>query len=300
MGTSAKAVLAVLVLAVAGAVAYVVAVRDRDASVRQALETEKARWEKERADLQQRVDTLREEIDLHREGIVSDERLQEVFGPEAGDAARASGERGCQEMEQEVRDFFAYLDRQPYVQEAHLDKGAAGRYEQIVQALSRNPPLVLEEMKDPYSLARNVAHFYRVLGKENLLLVRKVLSRESEVAEPLAALFFDWTSAADRCPGAAPCGPPPAVMYEYAAFFLNTLAGKSYLLRRDSTVRLLTTYYAVLILDRANRETRNRYGLDIRPFIERTLLDVRSQQGLIFKKQYVDTLEALQASYDKP
>jgi hypothetical protein len=36
-------------------------------------------------------------------------------------------------------------------------------------------------------------------------------------------------------------------MYEYASY-LNTLGGRSYLMRRDSKVRLLTTYYCILVL----------------------------------------------------
>lgn len=297
MGTNAKILLAVLVLAVAGSAVYFYVARGRDEAAQQALEMEKARWEAEKEGLEQRIDTLQDEIALQKEGIVSEERLQEVFGQDAGPVAAGSEKRSCEEMQREIRDFFSYLDQQPYVREAHLEKGAAGRYEQIVNALSRNPPLVLEEMKDHYSLVRNVAHFYRVLGKENLFLIRKVLAEESEVVEPVGALFYDRIAAADRCEGDAPCGPPPKVAYEYAAFFLNTLAGKSYLLRRDSRVRILTTYYAILTLDQANRETRNRYGIDIRPFIDHAIQDIRSQQGLIFKKRYLDTLEALKTEY---
>jgi len=299
MGTNAKILLALLVLAVAGSAVYFYVTRERDEAAQQALEMEKARWEAEKEGLKNQIDSLEDEIALHKEGIVSEERLEEVFGKDAGDVAAASEERSCPEMQREMRDFFSYLDQRPYVQEAHLEKGAAGRYEQIVNALSRNPPLVLEEMKDHYSLVRNVAHFYRVLGKQNLFLIRKILAEESEVVEPVGALFYDWIAAADRCKGDTLCGPPPNVTYEYAAFFLNTLAGKSYLLRRDSKVRILTTYYAILTLDQANRETRNRYGIDIRPFIDHAIQDIRSQQGLIFKKRYLDTLEGLKKNYEK-
>ncbi len=87
------------------------------------------------------------------------------------------------------------------------------------------------------------------------------------------------------------------VMYAYAGFFLNTLAGKSYLLRRDSKIRRLTTYYAVLIIDKANDENLNSSGIDIRPHIDFLINDIQSQIGLIHQKQYLIQLEQLGAKY---
>ena len=46
-------------------------------------------------------------------------------------------------------------------------------------------------------------------------------------------------------------------------FFLNTLGGRSYMLRRESKLRMLVSYYAILIVDRANDEKFNRYGIDV-------------------------------------
>ena len=86
-------------------------------------------------------------------------------------------------------------------------------------------------------------------------------------------------------------------MYEYSAFFLNTLAGRSYLLRRDSKIRILTGYYSVLILDRANEEQLNSGGLDIRPSIKSLLSDLQTQTGLIHQKEYIAELEKLADKY---
>jgi len=85
--------------------------------------------------------------------------------------------------------------------------------------------------------------------------------------------------------------------YEYAGFFLNSLGGRSYLLRRDPGVRILTTYYSVLILDRANEEDLNRHGIDIRPHIDSVAQEIRNSRGLVFQKQYLDRLEALREKY---
>ena len=91
--------------------------------------------------------------------------------------------------------------------------------------------------------------------------------------------------------------PTLKTLYTYSGFFLNTLAGKSYLLRRNSKIRLLTTYYSVLILDRANDEQLNPVGIDIRPYIEFLLNDLQNQIGLIHQKQYLSELEKLADKY---
>jgi hypothetical protein len=88
-------------------------------------------------------------------------------------------------------------------------------------------------------------------------------------------------------------------MYEYAGFFLNALAGKSYLLRRDSKVRILTTYYSILILDRANDETLNRHGIDISPYIDFLFYEILNQRGLVYQRQYLAELVGLKEKYKK-
>jgi hypothetical protein len=92
--------------------------------------------------------------------------------------------------------------------------------------------------------------------------------------------------------------PSLETLYEYAGFFLNTLAGRNYLMRRNSQQRILTTYYSILILDKANDSTLNRYGIDIRPKIELLIPEINNTKGLIFKKQYSEKLNALKIKYN--
>ena len=108
--------------------------------------------------------------------------------------------------------------------------------------------------------------------------------------------FYLW--ATDETADREKTGQPTLkTLYTYSAFFLNTLAGKSYLLRRNSKIRLLTTYYSVLILDRANDEQLNPAGIDIRPHIEFLVNDLQSQIGLINQKQYLSELLQLAEKY---
>ena len=91
--------------------------------------------------------------------------------------------------------------------------------------------------------------------------------------------------------------PSPEIMYEYAGYILNTLGGRSYLLRRSPKVRALTTYYCVLALDQANAEELNSKGIDIRPYIKSSLLEVKNQIGLIYQKEYITKLSELNLKY---
>ena len=80
--------------------------------------------------------------------------------------------------------------------------------------------------------------------------------------------------------------PKLEVLYEYAVFFLNTLGGKSYLLRRRGKIRLLTTYYSILTVYKAEQQFLNSHGLDIRPFAERLLTDLEKNYSLVQVKKY--------------
>ena len=65
-------------------------------------------------------------------------------------------------------------------------------------------------------------------------------------------------------------------------------------MRRDSRIRLLTTYYCILVVDRANDQQMNPNGIDIRPLIAATARDMRSHTGLVHQKQYLAELERLE------
>ena len=58
---------------------------------------------------------------------------------------------------------------------------------------------------------------------------------------------------------------PFDVMYRYAGFFLNTTGGRAYLFRRSVKLRLLLTYYSVLVVYQADRLGKNSYGAEYIP-----------------------------------
>lgn len=264
-----------------------------------ALELERKEWQTKTEELEGKISNLQEQLAQQRDALVPKEKLLEVFGEGAEVVSPEQKEISCEELKQSVTAFFSYLDKRKYIKPYELEEGTYNLFQQMVNQLSRKPPMVTGEMKDLPSLIRNMAHFYRVLGRKQIKFIRETVSNESEITEPVMATFFTWFTSGNRCKEMIQGCPSLEVMYEYAGFFLNTMAGRSYLLRRDSKVRILTSYYCVLIVDRANDETLNRHGVDIRPYIDFLFYDIIDQRGFIYKRHYLEKLVSLKEKYKR-
>ncbi|MBN2178824.1 MAG: hypothetical protein JW743_05295 [Deltaproteobacteria bacterium] len=216
---------------------------------------------------------------------------KKISQPVAPEETLDPGELALEKRE-EVKKFFAYLDRQDYIKAYALEKGTYAHFLQLLSKLSSNPPVVSGEMKDISLLMQNMAHFCRVTGKKNIVLFKDILSHEKDIIEPTTELLYEWMLAEIN----AESGEIELSLeglYEYAAFFLNTIAGKAYLMRRDSKTRILSIYYSVLIIDEADRENLNRYGFDILPVINYLLDDVSTYGGLEYRDKYRERLDSL-------
>lgn len=216
-----------------------------------------------------------------------------------GPAPDPEPEDQCALVGRQIDDFFARLEQRDYIRAREI--GAAQDYfSDLVDRLLADPPVVSGETDSLFAILNNTAHFYRVLQKDDLLLLKDVLINEREELEAILDLFYRWSLISTDCPASdvAINLPLPAV-YEYAGFFLNTLGGRSYLFRRDARVRLLAQYYSVLVLDRANAAQLNRHGLDIRPTITSLLTEMPAVESLQWREEYLATLSALQDKYQR-
>ena len=206
----------------------------------------------------------------------------------------------CALVSGQLADFFQELDRRDYIRARQEADGTQVILGRLIDRLLANPPVVSGETDSLFAILNNTAHFYRVLQRKDLLLIKDILDHEGTELEKIMALFYRWSQIAPDCP---PTGigihlPLPAT-YEYAGFFLNTLGGRSYLFRRESRVRSLVKYYSTLILDRANDAGLNRHGLDIRPTINGLLAEMLPQQSLRMRDEYLATLNELQDKYQR-
>ncbi|MBT8367822.1 MAG: hypothetical protein KJP23_24275 [Deltaproteobacteria bacterium] len=206
-------------------------------------------------------------------------------------------QRNFAEIEGRILAFFAYLDNQPYVQSYGFAEGSYRQYQIAIKNLSSELPIIAGEMLSLYNMVRNVAHFYRVMGKKRVFVTRQILQNESEIIESVMKTFYHWVTMESGGQATLSGRPSPEMMYDYAGYLLNTLGGRSYLLRRSPKVRALTTYYCVLALDRANEAELNSRGIDIRPYLKSALMEVKNQIGLIHQKEYIAKLSELNLKY---
>jgi len=287
-------VLVVLVLIVIGVAAWNLFTDWQNRQAETARQQESKEWQQRAEALSQKVAELETELKTVQDEKAPEGKTAEVFGPAAAGSTLQEKVSAVESNERQILAFFNYLDGRDYVKAYALDGGTYAQYTASEAELSASLPKVAGETDSLYTTLKNVSHFFRVLGKKRTELVAEILKNEQEILEPTMRVFYQWfTGPAGTLKGR----PSLPVMYEYASFFLNTLGGRSYLMRRDSKVRLLTTYYCILILDRANDNGLNPNGVDIRPLIALTANDMRSQKGLNYQKSYLAELSRLADKY---
>ena len=307
MDKSAKIIVALVVIAVSGIFLYSKITGWHKTRLEDAVKKEQELWQDKTDKLEDEITVLTEELTSAKGQKVPEEKLAVIFGAEeqketqkqeSGNALTVKKQPSFPNIERRITAFFHYLDDQPYVQAYKFPEGTYHQYQIASEKLEAKPPIVTGEMQSLYNMVRNVAHFYRVMGKKRVLLTKQILQNESEVIESVMRTFYQWFTMEDGGLATLKGRPSMTSMYEYAGFILNTLGGRSYLLRRGPKVRTLTTYYCVLILDKANDEELNSKGIDIRPYIKSSLMEIKNQIGLIHQEEYITKLSELSMKYN--
>jgi len=199
---------------------------------------------------------------------------------------------------QKILAFYHYLDQQEYIRAAQLDAPSHIYFTRLIQKLLDSPPTVLRETDDLLTILKNSAHFFRVLGKDNVLLLKEILTREKDKIEEVVANYSLVIEHAEPLNNDLSLKISDNAMYEYSCFFLNTMGGKLYLARRDSLSRMLVSYYALMIADQANIQEKNTYGLQLQPSIDMLTADIETGGNhLHYKEAYLDTLYDLKEKY---
>lgn len=309
MDRSAKIIVAIVVIVASAFFIYSKFAGWHASRLEATIKQEKRIWQEKSDQMRQEIATLTQQLAVVKGQNVSNDKLAEVFGEVQEEEKevtlqlenKISEENmppGFAEVEGQIKAFFNYMDEQEYVQSYKLKEGTYRQYQITIGKLSSKLPIVTGEMSSLYNIVRNVAHFYRVMGKKRVLLIKQMLQNESEVIESVMRIFFLWFTMDDKGQSTVQGRPSVNNMYEYAGYILNTLGGRSYLLRRDPKVRTLTIYYCVLILDLANDEEINSRGIDIRPYLRSSLMDIENQTGLLHQKEYLAKLKELRLKYN--
>jgi len=266
------------------------------AGMDRVLSEEKAVCSEEIAALETDLESLRMELAQLKDTGDYERRLSEIFG-EKSDYLYIGDDISCNDLSLQVRTFLNYMERQDYMGYYQGRGGSQQLIGDVTKQLAQSTPMLSGEMEDLLSLIQNVTHLYRNLGKERVDILRNILKGESDIIETVMAIFYAYMTSGDRCPDKIIAILSPETRYRYAGYFLNTLAGRSYLLRRDSKIRVLMSYYAVLTLDMANDEMLNSYGIDIRPFIDHSFYEIGNQKGLVYRRPYLEKLAGLRDKY---
>lgn len=210
-----------------------------------------------------------------------------------------SKEDYCKGVEKDVRDFFDYLNTRDYVR--HIEEGTDSyeHFKKILGRLSAKLPIPAGEGVNSVLINENVFFLFRVLEKKDLRLIEEIIVNESDTLEMNLDLFYRWISLGDRCPDPEGVRPSQAMLYHYAGFFLNTIGGRAYLFRRPLRLRLLGTYYSLLIIHEADIEGRNLYGIDPFPYIAPLVKEIELYPDFRFRETYLAKLESLEKYYSQ-
>lgn len=231
-----------------------------------------------------------EELDVLEDGDYGSE-FGETSRDEAGEFLK------IENVERRIAEFFLKLDEQDYIKHYALEGSSYSKYEGIIEKLSSKAPLISNETESLYNMFLNIAYFYRVLGKNDLLMIKDVLFNEIDSIESIMRDFYMWYTHDYEDNKRVKGCPSIDVLYKYSGFFLTTIGGRNYLMRRDSKIRILTSYYSVLFLDRANDMKRNPHGIDIRPYIKMLSSDISNYTGLDYRREYIKHINELESKY---
>jgi hypothetical protein len=242
------------------------------------------------------------QVDIQNKNNASAKIQGDISKEETPIAASVSQQEPKREPYQKLADelniFYTHLDQQPYMRNFQLKESSKNHFSKLLQTLLDNPPAITKETDDYFTLLKNTAHFYRVLGKDNIVILKGILDREKDSFENILKIFFTLTEHPEYLKKEFSLTVPKDNLYDYAGFFLNTIGGRLYLFRRDSASRMTVSYYAILVIDRANRQGNSRLGIDLRPFIDSLIEEIEDGGNrLKLKDEYLDTLYDLKESY---
>jgi hypothetical protein len=204
----------------------------------------------------------------------------------------------CSELADNVDTFFDTLDARQYIQDFQLESPSSAYFPKLIQKLVDNPPIVSGETDDLFTILQNTAHFFRIIGKKNILVLKGILDRERATFEQTLFDFYNLTKQPEclKTRFNLEIGQEP--LYSYAGFFLNTMGGRLYLFRRDSMSRMVVNFYSILIIEQANREGKNKYGIAIKDAIDNLIIEIESSRiTLQMRDFYLDTLYDLKVKY---
>lgn len=215
-----------------------------------------------------------------------------------GELKQEVAEASCEKIADSIVSFYSHLDQQPYLQKTKIESKSGAYFTSLIQKLLNNPPIVTRETDDLFTILQNTAHFFRIIGKKNIFIIKGILHNEKPMFENILAHYYNLVQQPDCSMKGLALKIPENSLYEYAGFFLNTMGGRLYLFRRDSHSRMVIIYYSLLIIDQANQNGTNRHGIHIAQPIDSLITEIESVgDHLKLRETYLDRLYDLKEQY---
>jgi len=227
------------------------------------------------------------------------EGLEEVLGKKGTEVQPLTREDECQRIEKDITEFFAYLEKKDYIRELELGENLFIHFRNLIDSLSSHPPIPAGEGFNYDIMIQNIYHLYRTLGIKDLKLVKAIIEHEADALEVNLSIFYRWLLSGDTCGRREGLPPPLEISYRYAGYFINSIGGRAYLFRRETRLRLLLTYYSILVIHEADKRKQNSFGIDISPYLEPLAVEIENYHLLYFRREYAGRLIDLKNYYLK-
>ena len=206
----------------------------------------------------------------------------------------ASLEDPCLDIIKKLDRFFIYLDEQDYIQAYRFPQGSKEYLASLAQKALASPPAPMGPEPSTLERLANQAHLFRTLGSQNLVILRAIIAQEPDRLEDLFSDFYSWHTMSSKCQHRLyTINPELSALYSYALFFLHSPGGQAYLARRAPTVRLLTSYYSLLIVQQARTMGLDQSGFDATAIIGKLISEIESSTELVHSQTYLTTLYKL-------
>ncbi len=238
-------------------------------------------------------DTLHNDT-LQEEGVSEKQNLVQNSSPSTVKTPTPP----CEKTARRITDFYNHLDQQKYIQAFNLPEPSNIYFSNLIQKLLDNPPVVTGETDDLFTVLQNTAHFFRVIGKDNIILLKTILDKEKKQFEAVLQDFYTLIHIPNCLQKHFGLTVTNDALYDYAVFFLNSMGGRLYLFRRDSKSRMIVSYYSILLIDLANQREENKHGINLPPHINQLIEEFESTKSeIILLDEYLEKLYLLQDHY---
>ena len=225
-------------------------------------------------------------------GLQPSDRPEEPGGP-----SPSPRDSFCASLAHDMDAFFSYLDHKAYIRRLEAETDTRLRFAQILRRMAAHPPMPAGEGLNPAIILQNIYHFYHVLNREDLRLIKQIITHERDEIEIHTELLFRWFTSEETCADAEGIKPSQDVLYHYAGFFLNTTGGRAALFRRAAAIRLLVSYYSISIIHAADKAGRNNFGIDVVPFIGPLKEEMGYYGSFLYQDDYMTRLEEIETYY---